>query len=462
MIKLLPLLENNIDLAMGAIEQPSFDKNELNAINDYANQVAEYFPDGVAAYDVLTNIPDEISYSTKLKVLITLAKHKLLNLGDTEYKVSPKEVLAIYGKDSKEIADKADFNMNEIKVHPNLDYDKLFQICWQEAIDEMGEYEWEDDENELSNEEEVSYRARELFHKKFGFDYDDWDLKTGSSNLEEGWKENILSAIITASSMVGGVKAQDQVEPNMNIQNSIEKSLTIPMGALFQSGKYIFKDADQKNIATKLQQIGEYVSKNPNSDFEIEIISSESQVPNYDAEVGGRVKLKVGELAQKRAQTAEFTIVNFMKNLRKEGILKGKLTIIQPPTIRIGSTPYKVGDNINDSKFTKDQYVNIIISTTKSNTVAFPANYKVISKDEQRLFNNSKHAIADVDLVIRKSDNIKNNGNIKPTDILIRWLNNSGNETGEKSLVPIGWWNTNIKGSELGDDIIKSIKSFKL
>ena len=284
-----------------------------------------------------------------------------------------------------------------------------------------------------------------------------------NEQINEGWRENILGAVMAATSMLGSVKGQGSTAPINpgTTQTQSLNSLTVPMGTLFQSGKYLFKDADQKAISVKLKQIGEFIAKNPNANFSVSIESSESQVPNYDAETSTRIKLEPGQLATKRAEVAKFTIETFVENLKKDGLLKGGVNVSEPK-INIGKTPYVQGEDQRSDKFTREQYVNVVISLVSATKTATTAPYKVSSQETFRYYDGANHAIADGFYASRSSNNIAVSGNINTgyTDILIKWLDRNGNETGEKNLVPSDWWNTNIgQHTQLSPEMIQGIKS---
>lgn len=76
----------------------------------------------------------------------------------------------------------ASIELEEIKINNPVDYQKIWDECWDEAIAEIGEIEYNDEGGEeedefLENEDEVSSYARELFKLKTGKERDDLDLK---------------------------------------------------------------------------------------------------------------------------------------------------------------------------------------------------------------------------------------------------------------------------------------------
>ena len=195
-------------------------------------------------------------------------------------------------------------------------------------------------------------------------------LKTNKSNLNEDWKKNVIAAAFALSSVLGGKASSNFKDSTSKQEISFNKSdsLKIPIGTLFQSGKYTFQNTDENQIYDKLKEIGEFIKAHENSQFAIDIVSSESQVPNKDAEnvtkdkAGNPIykRLDKGVLAQKRAETAKFMISTFLSQLDKNHLIQGDVHI-NDPKILIGNTPYTQGDDPKDSKFTNEQYVNIII-----------------------------------------------------------------------------------------------------
>ena len=235
-------------------------------------------------------------------------------------------------------------------------------------------------------------------------------LKTNKSNLNEDWKKNVIAAAFALSSVLGGkanTNIKDSTDNHIVSVNTKSDSLKIPIGTLFQSGKYTFQNTDENQIYDKLKQIGEFIKAHENSQFAIDIVSSESQVPNKDAEnvtkdkAGNPIykRLDKGVLAQKRAETAKFMISTFLSQLDKNHLIQGDVHI-NDPKILIGNTTYTQGDDPKDNKFTQEQYVNIIIhivgstKNTKYNTpkdtadnkthIGPPSNYVINIRGDEK------------------------------------------------------------------------------
>ena len=127
------------------------------------------------------------------------------------------------------------------------------------------------------------------------------------------------------------------------------ETITIDLGSHFKSGQYKLSEQDKQNILNKLKPVKEFVSKN-GGDVSITIISSESKVPNRDAETGER--LNKGELAKKRLETAESILSNVLGDVNIKS------------DIKVGGPEYK-GDDVNQEKYLDYQYVKLKISVNK-------------------------------------------------------------------------------------------------
>lgn len=127
------------------------------------------------------------------------------------------------------------------------------------------------------------------------------------------------------------------------------ETMTIDLGSYFKSGQYKLSDGDKTEILNKINPVKEFIKKN-GGDVKITIISSESRVPNKDAETGDR--LGKGELAKKRLETAQSILSNVL----------GDVNIKHD--IKIGGPEYK-GDDVNQEKYSDYQYVKLKISVNK-------------------------------------------------------------------------------------------------
>lgn len=253
--------------------------------------------------------------------------------------------------------------------------------------------------------------------------------------LEEGWKENILATAMAASALFGGPKAsgaqgrnQSPEKPGVS-QQVTSDVLNIDFGSLFPSGRYIIRGDNEKQLQDKLEQIGKYVARNPNANYKVEIISSESQVPNYDAEKTGKPKLDVGELAQKRADAAKFAIEKYFAAIKNQGGFEGKVDVIVTP-VRIGKEKFTQGvDNKDDAKYTKDQFVKLKVSAeTQTKTVKYDP-YAAYAHEGEIMYKDGK-AYAMVFYPSRATKDVTKGGGLNTgyQDVLLRVVDLKGLE----------------------------------
>lgn len=290
------------------------------------------------------------------------------------------------------------------------------------------------------------------------------------NNIDEGWKENILAAALAVSGLFGSTKGQAQVKNDPEVKKIIQtdkNNLTVPIGSLFQSGRYTF--TDKESIKEKLKEIGAFLQKYPDAPFDISIESSESQVPNKDVDAGSIGKddqgkpeykrLEKGELAKKRAETATFLIKSFVENMKKTGNFKGNVSFGNPD-VKIGKTTFNPsgGDKSTDDKFTKEQFVNIIIKL-KGN--ANTADFEVKAKPGEYVHNENDKTIGRIFYKSRSSDDIKDQGskNTGKEDAYFREMDDIGKFTGKEYKIPSDWFNSNIKPGQKWDaELLNKIK----
>lgn len=129
---------------------------------------------------------------------------------------------------------------------------------------------------------------------------------------------------------------QKDVGGNYKSKDSV---FTINFYNNFKSGSY---EIDSEEAYAKLEELKNYLASNKNNKFKINIIASESRVPN-------QAGFKVGELANKRAQVMNQLVTNY---INKNDL--GDMDVHMDTNI--GDVPWD-GKNKNDKKYTKDQYV---------------------------------------------------------------------------------------------------------
>lgn len=282
--------------------------------------------------------------------------------------------------------------------------------------------------------------------------------KENQHALEEGWKENIIALATAAAGLVGSAKGQDNVlqklspKPQTTLSQQSKDTLRLDFNTTFKSGRYTFSKENLQDLAQKFESISQFIKQHPNANFKINVVASESKVPNYDLEQSSptfKQKLNSGELANKRAEAIRIALSTFENNLRSEGIKFGKMQIQTPQTL-IGGPEWGKGENINDPKFVQHQYVKIEIIAETPQQQGF--NFTAFASEDESMFDNQRHLTARVFNRTRETQNIKQSGNVDTghEDVLIRFVNgNTGKFTGENYLLNSAWWNKNRGTSTL-------------
>src|ERR1044072_532804 len=196
------------------------------------------------------------------------------------------------------------------------------------------------------------------------------DFESTQQPIDEGWKTNIFAAAISLATMFGKASAQKGPNAQADVAMSQQmqgKTVSLDLGKFFQSGKYQFNDQDKQAIEGELRNFGKLVLASPTSDFTIQIVSSESQVPNYDAEPNSptyKQPLKQGQLAQKRAESVMQLMKTFADELKKNGTLKGDVKFVDSK-VQVGSTPWDPKLGKDNPKYQGEQFVKANIQVSK-------------------------------------------------------------------------------------------------
>jgi hypothetical protein len=279
--------------------------------------------------------------------------------------------------------------------------------------------------------------------------------------LDEGWKENIMAVAIAAASLVGNkAKGQDVLQKNpvavtQQIKQANRDTLNLNFGTNFQSGKYTFNQGNAADLSDKLVAIGNFIKSHPNREFTVNIVSSESKVPNYDLEKSSpnfKSKLDTGQLAQKRAISMKLAIQTLVDKLKEEGIDVGTVNF-NPAKTLVGGPEWKQGMKATDPKFTEHQYVKFQITSANKGF-----DYNAFSSDGESMFDERRHLIARAFVRTRETTDITKAGNTDTghEDVLVRFVDKFGKFTGEDYLVDGLWWNKNKNINNVIDVNFKS------
>jgi len=282
--------------------------------------------------------------------------------------------------------------------------------------------------------------------------------------LDEGWREWVIAGAMTIAALKGAAQAPGSVEllnePQRKeyVQKEEKKveTITINFGNEFSSGTYKFNKEKSESLQKRLGEIGEFVKNNQNTDIVIHIKAGESQVTNKDAETGK--SLPKGALAQKRADITKDVIETFLNTLKDKGILNGRYVI--DTTTEIGKTTYKPGEDVNQDKFTKEQYVKVTLDVKNTINVK-TTDYSAFAVMGERMFRESnKHAFGDIFYIVRSTNKIEDAGNRDTghEDVLLKTLSKESDFARTKNpydgrifLIPSAWLNQATNYNTLTD-----------
>ena len=293
--------------------------------------------------------------------------------------------------------------------------------------------------------------------------------------LQEGWKENIMAAAIAVAGMfpAKAQKATAGEKPGMT-QSIKQDTLNVNMSALFPSGKYIIKDSSE--LTDALTQVSDYMSKNPSGNYKVIITSSESKVPNVDAELPNKPSVDPGYLATKRADEIKFAIDQLAAGMKKTGAFKGTVDVTTDIKPEQGPdwNPKK-GDKSTMDKFKQHQYVKlaVVAEPSKGDTVTLDPYSTYADDGDGYYLNNQLYAMVfrDVRYTTKQTDA----GNLDPSKqtVLLKLIKpntavsdpsktSKGIYTGANYIIPWEDWYTVVGTSKvLTPDMMKKWEKFK-
>jgi hypothetical protein len=129
-----------------------------------------------------------------------------------------------------------------------------------------------------------------------------------------------------------------------------------------------------------LKEMQDFLVANKGSVVEIILSSSESQVPNYDAETTPKTKLEIGQLSKMRYTTIETYMNQWLQGLQQQGIITQLPKIIatepqrgstpwMPPK---GATPEQIKKLAADPKYTAEQWLEVTLKVVAKDTSIEP------------------------------------------------------------------------------------------
>ena len=156
----------------------------------------------------------------------------------------------------------------------------------------------------------------------------------------------------------------EQEQPN----TSSTKTISIDLGATFDSGKYKLTSQMVANMKSKFTTLNQFIDQNPNAQLTIKVVAGESRVTNYDRErckdgdFSADCKLEPKTLSELRGRSIQRLLDEYLTG--KE--LQNPPTFLPTETV-LGATSYTSGkDNPDDPKYKKEQFVKLVISAEAS------------------------------------------------------------------------------------------------
>ena len=274
-------------------------------------------------------------------------------------------------------------------------------------------------------------------------------------SIDEGWKQNLITGMIALSSLTG-IKAQtdekstQEITKKEYVKNLSNDSLDIKFDKFFKSAKYQFDKSDSSDIINKIAQIVEFTKTHKDNNIIINITSSESQV-RYDKQFP--------VLAEQRADFIKNLIKTTLDNLSKNNEFNGKYTFNTDN--KLGDIPYSIGENPNQEKFEKDQYVKVNLKVDGKKIIKSTENdYSAYSIRGERVFDENNHAIGDIYSKSKESHSIKDAGNLNTAyqNVLMKCLDSMGKYNDTMYLIPADWWNMNVTTKRLSKKTLDKIK----
>jgi hypothetical protein len=159
-------------------------------------------------------------------------------------------------------------------------------------------------------------------------------------------------------------------EKRLIIEGVTPTGFVLNLGNSFPMGYYSkFSPQGEAAFSNELVALTDYLTKNKNSKFVVNITAGESKVTNKDNEHGGKL-LPEGDLAKKRAESVKLRLIKFFESLKTKGIYTQDPKFSEP-VFQPGKTEYpKDGTNQEKQKalqdnaaaYKKEQFVNVTIS----------------------------------------------------------------------------------------------------
>ena len=162
--------------------------------------------------------------------------------------------------------------------------------------------------------------------------------------------------------------------------------------SFFDDGKYSsFSNKDIEKLTSGLRGAADFLIKNKGRIVYVKIISSESQVTNFDREKypsTGKISdfsedksLKPLELSKLRAETMKKYLTEYFSNILNQGYITN-MPIFEPAELKIGETEYIKGkSDKNNPKYNTERYVKVDLTVKSPEECIIGLTVEVMYKD---------------------------------------------------------------------------------
>lgn len=228
------------------------------------------------------------------------------------------------------------------------------------------------------------------------------------------------------------LQLHESATKRLYLKEQLENKHTFDFGSVFPSGQYQLSSEFSTDVNQKVQELVSFIKGKNLKSFSIVINSGESRVTNQDPFD------TPGSLAEARAKSLKDYLEKVLPKLLN---FTPKITISEP---EIGTTPYKQGDDINDPRYTREQFVNATIVTDTTLDVTQKS-----SVGEPIYLN--KKIVALIDTKSRDSKSVTDAGNldIPRTDLDFKTVKPDSTIVDKTYKVPWQWWNENMITNEI-------------
>jgi len=143
-------------------------------------------------------------------------------------------------------------------------------------------------------------------------------------------------------------------------EEDTENVKTFELGNQFDPGRWnSLTSGATVDLEAKMAELGTWLnSKKGTGQFVVvQIVASESQVPNYDREQAGDIKVDPGYLSRLRAKTMKRVLTTYFQDLVNKKLIS-EIPVFEEPKLEINGPAWK-GDDPNN--YNKYQFVKVIM-----------------------------------------------------------------------------------------------------